>query len=61
MDALLGFFAAFAFSSRCRDFERTDPLKAKRLVANQYLDTAQVVGQVHQRHAYLGACKTNGS
>ena len=42
-------------------FGRTDPLKAKCLGTYEHLDSAQVVGQIHQSHAYLGPGGTNGA
>ena len=49
------------FSCCLTDFGRAAPTHANYLVANQHLDAAQVVGQIHQRHPYTGAGDTDGA
>ncbi len=39
---------------------RTYPVEAEHLLANQHLDPRQVIGQIHQAHTHLGACRANG-
>ena len=47
------------FSCVCQCDRRTYPVKVIHLQANQRLNAVEVVGQIHQAHAHLGACGSN--
>ncbi len=55
----LAFFSPFSCGDPCAG--RTDPIKAKYLGANQYLDAGEVIGQIHQAHAHVGARRADAA